>query len=141
MKPPAIERLIRQRRRLLYSYVVHVVWFIAMIASAASGSSKAVVAGSVILALVTVPPVIACAAAVHKTCRAIDPRTGTIGLAPMIIMTASLTPFESGLVAPARNLLASGKLLKRLHMGVAEPDNHSFRTGLPARPGSGVGPH
>ncbi|WP_182825448.1 hypothetical protein [Luteimonas sp. MC1782] len=83
-----------------------------MIVTALVHSSRAVVASSIFLALITVPPVIAYATAVHRTCRAIDPSAKTIGLVPMIIMTVLFTPFESGLVVPAKNLLVSGKLVR-----------------------------
>ena len=113
MDASLIPKLIKQRRRLLQSYVIHVVWFAAMIITAIAHSSRTIVAGSIFLALVTVPPVIAYAAAVHRTCRAIDPSAKTIGLVPMIIMTVLFTPFESGLVVPAKNLLVSRKLLRQ----------------------------
>ena len=109
-----ISRLVRQRQRLRLSYVIHVVWFAAMVISAALQVSKTGVAVSVLLALVTVPPVIASATAVHRTCRALDPRCATIGLVPMLVMTVLFSPFESGLVVPAKNLIASGRLLRRL---------------------------
>ena len=121
-----IDKLNKQRRRLLQSFVVHVIWFMAMLLTAILNASKTVVATSIMLALVTVPPVIAYATAVHKTCRAIDPGSKTIGLVPMLIMTVLFTPFESGIIVPAKNLLVSGKLLKRLEAGELEPNN-SFK--------------
>ena len=121
MDASLIPKLIKQRRRLLQSYVIHVVWFAAMIITAIAHSSRTIVAGSVFLALVTVPPVIAYAAAVHRTCRAIDPSAKTIGLVPMIIMTVLFTPFESGLVVPAKNLLVSRKLLRQHQPALVGP--------------------
>ncbi len=121
MDAPLIPKLIKQRRRLLQSYVIHVVWFAAMIITAIAHSSRTIVAGSIFLALVTVPPVIAYAAAVHRTCRAIDPSAKTIGLVPMIIMTVLFTPFESGLVVPAKNLLVSRKLLRQHQPALVGP--------------------
>ncbi len=115
-----------QRRRLLQSYVVHVIWFVAMIATAIAHTSKAVATTSIWLALITVPPVIVYAALVHKTCRAIDPSSRTIGLIPMILMTIFLTPFESGLIVPAKNLMVPAKLLRQLRYGEASP-NESFK--------------
>ncbi|MGY1531538.1 hypothetical protein [Luteimonas sp. A649] len=121
MDSSLIPKLIRQRRRLFQSYIVHVVWFAAMIITAIAHSSKTVIAASILLALVTVPPVIAYAAAVHRTCRAIDPTAKTIGLIPMIIMTVLFTPFESGLVVPAKNLLVSGRLVRQHQSASAGP--------------------
>lgn len=120
MNASLIPKLIKQRRRLLQSYVVHVIWFAAMIITAIAHSSRTIVAASIFLALVTVPPVIAYATAVHRTCRAIDPSAKTIGLVPMIIMTVLFTPFESGLVVPAKNLLVSHKLLRKHQSAPAE---------------------
>ena len=94
--------------------MIHVLWFTAMIISASLNASREAIATSIWLALLTVPPVIFYAAAVHKTCRAIDPKSKTIGIVPMIIMTVALTPFESGLIVPAKNLWVSGRLLRRL---------------------------
>jgi hypothetical protein len=45
-------------------------------------------------------------------CRAIDPRAKTIGLVPVLVTTVVLSPFESGLLLPAKNLLASRRILK-----------------------------
>lgn len=115
-----------QRRRLLQSYAVHVVWFTAMIATAVTQASKTTISIAVLLALVTVPPVIAYAVAVHRTCRAMDPRAKSIGLIPMLIMTMLFTPFESGLVVPAKNLWVSGRLLKRARLA-AKTQAHSAK--------------
>lgn len=126
-----IPKLIEQRRRLLQSYVIHVIWFAAMIITAIAHSSKTIIAASILLALVTVPPVVAYASVVHRTCRAIDPSAKTIGLVPMIIMTVLFTPFESGLVVPAKNLLVSRKLIRR-HHSTSEESSPSARP-APAR--------
>ena len=107
-----IGRLRRERRQLLRAYVVHVAWFIAMIATAALEQARTLVASCIWLTLVTVPPVIWFAWRVHRTARKIDPRARTIGLGTMIVMTVCLTPLESGLVAPVQNLVASGKILR-----------------------------
>ncbi|WP_154656574.1 hypothetical protein [Novilysobacter defluvii] len=97
-----------------------------MIVTAVTHASRATIAAAILLALVTVPPVIAYATAVHRTCRSIDPRAKTIGLAPMLIMTVLFTPFESGLVVPARNLWVSGKLLRQARLTGQVP-NSSFK--------------
>ena len=111
MESSLISDLRKQRRRLLQSYVVHVIWLSAMVATAVIHASPRTIAIATMLALITVPPVIAYAAAVHPACRAIDPGARTIGLVPMIIMTVIFTPFESGLIVPAKNLFVSAKLL------------------------------
>ncbi|QOY62694.1 hypothetical protein INQ40_12640 [Lysobacter sp. H21R4] len=111
---PLASTLHRQRRRLMVSYIVHVLWFGAMVLTAVFHASRTVATTSIWLALITVPPVIVYAARVHRTCRAIDPVARTIGLVPMILMTVFLTPFESGLIVPAKNLQVSGKLLARM---------------------------
>lgn len=116
MEPCVVTKLEKQRKRLLQSYVIHVAWFTAMIVTAVTQGSKTTVATAILLALITVPPVIGYATAVHRTCRSIDPRAKTIGLVPMLIMTVLFTPFESGLVAPARNLWVSGNLLREARL-------------------------
>ncbi|ATD66226.1 hypothetical protein CNR27_01145 [Luteimonas chenhongjianii] len=127
MESLLISDLRRQRRRLLQSYAVHVMWFTAMVATAVIHASPRTIAIATMLALITVPPVIAYAAAVHTACRAIDPGARTIGLVPMIIMTVIFTPFESGLIVPAKNLFVSAKLLERAQHAALGPDN-SFKT-------------
>ncbi|MFT3896566.1 MAG: hypothetical protein QM719_02565 [Thermomonas sp.] len=107
-----LERLRGERRRLLRAYVVHVAWFIAMLATAALDQSHALVASCIWLTLLTVPPVIWFAWRVHRTARRIDPRARTIGLGTMILMTVLLTPLESGLIAPVQNLVASAKVIR-----------------------------
>jgi len=126
VEPTAITTLERQRRRLLQSYVIHVVWFTAMIVTALAHASSTTIAAAILLALVTVPPVIVYATAVHRTCRAIDPHAKTIGLVPMLIMTVLFTPFESGLVVPAKNLVVSGRLLRQARLAAQGP-NSSFK--------------
>ncbi|WP_154656491.1 hypothetical protein [Novilysobacter defluvii] len=97
-----------------------------MIVTASTQASKTAIAFAILLALVTVPPVIAYATVVHRTCRSIDPRAKTIGLVPMLIMTVLFTPFESGLVVPAKNLWVSGKLLREARLAGQAP-NSSFK--------------
>ncbi len=126
MEPCVVTKLKKQRRRLLHSCVIHVAWFTAMIVTASTQASKTAIAFAILLALVTVPPVIAYATVVHRTCRSIDPRAKTIGLVPMLIMTVLFTPFESGLVVPAKNLWVSGKLLREARLAGQAP-NSSFK--------------
>ncbi|MCE7033456.1 hypothetical protein LY625_12680 [Lysobacter sp. GX 14042] len=122
-----LKTLQRQRKRLLQSYAIHVAWFSAMVITALNGSSRTTVAVAVLLALITVPPVIAYATAVHRTCRILDPRARTIGLVPMLVMTVLFTPFESGLIVPAKNLLVSGRLLRQARLAAQPPDGSEER--------------
>jgi hypothetical protein len=48
---------------------------------------------------------------VHKLCRRIDPAAPTVGWVPVLITTFVLSPFESGLILPAKNLLAARRIL------------------------------
>ncbi|WP_456975915.1 hypothetical protein [Luteimonas sp. A277] len=41
----------------------------------------------------------------------------------MLIMTVLFTPFESGLVVPAKNLWVSGKLLREARLTGQAPNN------------------
>lgn len=42
----------------------------------------------------------------------LDPRARTIGLVPMLVMRIVFTPFESGLIVPAKNHLEARRLLR-----------------------------
>ena len=68
---------------------------------------------SVLLTLATVPPVLIYTVRVHRLCRAIDPTASTVGWIPVLVTTVTLSPFESGLVLPIKNLLAANGVLKR----------------------------
>lgn len=106
-----IEQLRKKRSRLLKAYVLHVGWFFSTCAFAATELSQTGLTTSLLLTLVTVPPVLFYSVLVHKACRAIDPRARTAGIVPIIVFTIFLTPFESGLILPARNLWVSRKIL------------------------------
>ena len=111
--PALLHRLERARRVLWRSYLLHVAWFAAMVASALWIRTGSALKVSALLALLTVPPVVWCAWRVHQAARAIDPAARTLGLGPMLLMTVLLTPFESGLIVPAKNLHASAKVLRQ----------------------------
>ena len=68
---------------------------------------------AVLLTLLTVPPVLIQAVRVHHCCRALDPRAATVGWVPVLVTTLLLSPFESGLILPVKNLLAANRLLRR----------------------------
>jgi hypothetical protein len=106
-----IEQLCKQRSRLLKAYVLHVGWFFSTCAFAATDVFKTGLITSLLLTLITVLPVLIYTVTVHKACRAIDPSARTAGLKEIILFTLFLTPFESGLVLPARNLWVSRKVL------------------------------
>jgi uncharacterized membrane-anchored protein len=106
-----IEQLRQQRRRLLKAYVLHVGWFFSTCAFAATDVFKTGLITSLLLTLITVLPVLIYTVIVHKACRAIDSSARTAGLKEIIMFTIFLTPFESGLILPARNLWVSRKVL------------------------------
>jgi hypothetical protein len=75
---------------------------------------------------------------VHRLCRAIDPAASTVGWIPVLVTTVVLSPFESGLVLPVKNLLAANGVLKRHAAStvpapsdpeLAKPDVSPFRSG------------
>ena len=111
-----MERLIQilraRRALLLKAYIFHVAWFSSTCAFAITDGSTIAFTTSFWLALLTVPPVLLYTVSVHKACRAIDPNSNTVGWKPVIIATLLLTPFESGLILPARNLWVSRRMLR-----------------------------
>jgi len=106
-----IMQLRKKRLRLLKAYVLHVGWFFSTCAFAATDATQIGLTTSLLLTLLTVPPVLIYSVSVHKACRAIDPTARTAGIVPIILFTVFLTPFESGLILPARNLWVSRKIL------------------------------
>lgn len=116
-----IELLRRKRALLLKAYLVHVGWFASTCAFAAADGSQAGISLSLWLTLLTVPPVLFYTDAVHKACRAIDPVSKTMGWRSILVFTVLLTPLESGLVLPARNLLASRRILRAWDQAAGAP--------------------
>jgi hypothetical protein len=106
-----IERLRKKRLRLLKAYILHVGWFTSTCASAATDVTHIAMVTSLWLALITVPPVLFFTIDVHKACRLINPAAGTFGLIPVILATIFLTPLESGIILPAKNLWLSRRIL------------------------------
>jgi hypothetical protein len=106
-----IEQLRKQRSRLLKAYVVHVGWFFSTCAFAATDVFKTGLITALLLTLITVLPVLIYTVTVHTASRKIDPNARTAGLKAILLFTLFLTPFESGLVLPARNLWVSRKIL------------------------------
>lgn len=107
-----IELLRRKRALLLKAYVIHVGWFTSTCAFAATDAMQIGLTTSLWLTLITVPPVLVYTVSVHKACRAVDPRSRTAGWVLVILFTIFLTPFESGLILPAKNLLVSRRILR-----------------------------
>jgi hypothetical protein len=107
-----IARLRRVRMRLLKAYLLHVGFFLSTCAFAATDILQVGATSAMLITLITIPPVLIYTVLVHKACRAIDARARTAGLGQIIFFTIFLTPLESGLVLPARNLWVSGKILK-----------------------------
>jgi putative oxidoreductase len=120
-----IERLVKSRRRLWRAYLTHVAWFVATLISAAYSDSRPTLVTSLLLTFITIPPVLYFTVAVHKASRAIKPSIRTVGWVPVIVATIFFTPFESGLLMPAKNLWESGRLLKQIQ----GTDETSIRAG------------
>jgi len=120
MEEPRYRELRAARRSLIRAYVLHVVWFAVMCAFVGWHWSQNGLQASVLLTLVTVPPVLYYTVRVHTLCRAIDPCARTVGWVPVLITTFILSPFESGLVLPLKNLLACNKLLRQAAAATVE---------------------
>ena len=111
-KDQLIRDLTKARTGLIHTYVMHVVWFVVMCVFFSLQWEKHGMQASVLLTLVTLPPVLFYTVRVHRLCRSIDPKARTVGLMTALITTFVLSPFESGLVLPAKNLMAANKILK-----------------------------
>lgn len=107
-----IELLRRKRSLLLKAYVLHVGWLASTCAFAASGTEQIGLTTCLWLTLLTVPPVLLYTVSVHKACRAIDASAQTVGWMPIILSTVLLTPLESALILPAKNLLVARRMLR-----------------------------
>ena len=112
MKAPLVHELEKARTALVRTYVLHVAWFSVMCVLVGLRWSPHGLKVSVLLTLVTVPPVLFYTVRVHRLCRSIDPAARTVGLWPVVITTLLLSPFESGLILPARNLFAANRVLR-----------------------------
>ena len=97
---------------MIRAYVVHVAWFATMLAFVSLQWTQRGLKASVLLTLLTVPQVLVYTVRVHHLCRAIDPKARTVGWVPVLVTTVALSPFESGLILPAKNLLAANRILK-----------------------------
>lgn len=111
-KAVAIRQLRKASRTLVRAYALHVFWLVAMCVTAGMQWRKGGVEASVLLTLLTVPPVLFYTVRVHKLCRSIDPAAPTVGWVPVLVTTFVLSPFESGLIFPAKNLLAARRILR-----------------------------
>ncbi len=110
--------------------MLHVAWFTAMCCFVSFQWGQHGLKASVLLTLLTVPPVLFYTVRVHNLCRAIDPKARTVGLVPVVITTIILSPFESGLILPAKNLIAANRLLRINAAGsraVGDEPNTSFQ--------------
>jgi hypothetical protein len=107
-----MEQLRGRRQRLFRAYIFHVGWFTSTCATAATDSSHAVVASSLWLALVTIPPVLIYTYLVHKAVRAVEPNANSVGLKQIVISFIFFSPLEAGLVLPAINLWISRRILR-----------------------------
>jgi hypothetical protein len=111
-EPRSIQLLRRRRARLLKAYVLHVGLFASSCAFAATDTVHVAMTTSLWLALLTIPPVLYYTVLVHRSCRAIDSRARTAGLLQVITFTVLLTPYESSLVLPLKNLWISKRVLR-----------------------------
>lgn len=107
-----VTKLEKARIGLIRTYVLHVAWFATMCLLVGLRWGQHGLKASVLLTLVTVPPVLFYTVVVHKLCRAIDPTARTVGLVPVLVVTLVLSPFESGLILPAKNLIAANRILR-----------------------------
>jgi hypothetical protein len=122
-----VQHLRRKRIGLLRAYVLHVGWFASTCAFAATDTSQAGMTASFWLTLITVPVVLICTVTVHKACRAVDPTAHSVGWLAVIVATVCFTPFESGLILPARNLWVSRRILRAWDKSAApQTDPHTF---------------
>lgn len=111
-KVALIAALRRRRSLLLKAYVVHLGCFVSTCAFAATDSVHATVATSLWLVLATIPPVLLYTALVDRSCRRVDPAAPTVGWLKIVLFTVFLTPIESSLVLPAKNLWVSARVLR-----------------------------
>ena len=130
-KASVIEILRRRRLLLLKAYVVHVGLFSSTCIFAATDAVHVTVASSLWLTLITIPPVLLYTVLVDKSCRAIDPAARTAGLLKVILFTLLLTPYESSLVLPAKNLWIARRILRAWDKPLTI--RPSGRAGKPAR--------
>jgi len=107
-----LRQLARTRTGLIRTYVLHFVWFAIMCTFTAMQWRHDGLKFSVFLTLLTVPPVLFYTVRAHRLCRALDPRARTVGLVPVLVTTIILSPFESGLVLPLKNLLVANRILR-----------------------------
>jgi hypothetical protein len=112
-KSGLIERLRKKRSILLKAYVFYVIRLASTFASAVKGATRLALPTLLIFTLITVPPVLIYTVSVHKVCRAIDSSAQSVGLVPVILFTIFLTPLESGLILPLKNLWVSRCILRR----------------------------
>jgi hypothetical protein len=124
--PPSKDQLVldlaKARTGLIHTYVMHVVWFVVcgLCVFFTLQWEKHGMQALVLLTLVTLPPVLLYTVWVHMLCRSLDPKARAVGLMAALITTFMLSPFESGLVLPAKNLIAANKILKA-HQQVTAP--------------------
>lgn len=120
-----LSRLARTRTALIRTYLLHVVWFAVMCAFTALQWRQDGLKTSVLLTLLTVPPVLFYTVRAHRLCRALDPRARTVGLVPVLVTTVILSPFESGLVLPLKNLLVAHRILREARRAVGSDEEAS----------------
>jgi len=115
-----LHQLALTRTGLIRTYALHVIWFAIMCTFTAMQWRHDGLKFSVFLTLLTVPPVLFYTVRAHRLCRALDPRARTVGLVPVLVTTIILSPFESGLVLPLKNLLVANRLLREARAATGE---------------------
>ena len=125
-KAALITQLRKRRTLLLRAYVLHVGCFLSTCAFAAAHPVQSLVDSSLWIVLLTIPPVLLYTALVDRSCRRVDPSAATVGWVKIAAFTLFLTPIESSLVLPARNLWVATRILRSCGPGqVPATDGHT----------------
>ncbi|MFT4198058.1 MAG: hypothetical protein QM601_09130 [Pseudoxanthomonas sp.] len=132
--PRLLARLRIARARVAHAWALHLAWFAAMCGYIGFHWSLSGLKVSMLLTLLTALPVLILTVRLHRACRAVDPRTRSVGLVPVLVTTVLLSPFESGLILPAKNLWVATALLRRL-----APDRGRVHCPQPAGPAPAPG--
>ncbi len=126
MRESTVIRVLRRRRSLLLkAWLLHVGCFMSTCAFAATDTVHVTMATALWLVLVTIPPVLFYTVLVDRSCRNIEPTAPTAGLAKVVVITLLLTPLESSLVLPVKNLLVSRRILAKWGSDSTDHPGHS----------------
>ena len=109
-----LDDLRKKRKKLLQSYMLHISWLTLSIVFIYFDTIHISMVCSILLTLVTIPPVFIYTISVHRACRGIDPYSSTSGAREIIIFSIFLTPMESALVLPIKNIVISKNIINSL---------------------------